>query len=172
MRPLRISAKESAWCTIAAPGCNVACWAAALARRGELARAYHPVLGMKDDLLVAEIEIRAQGRDADPEIDDPAVAEFHRQPVAHLLPGQAFRPLAHRPMLPGRCGHQPSGGGGILTIRCTKIPAVCTSSGSMAPTGRMSSSTSTTVTRAAIAMIGLKLRCERRKRRFPAASAW
>src|SRR5207248_6469668 len=123
------------------------------------------------DLLVAKIEIRAQGRDADPEIDDPAVAELHRQPVAHLLTCQPFRPLAHRPTLPGGCGHQPSGGGGILTIRCTKMPGVWTSSGSMAPTGRMSSSTSTTVTRAAIAMIGLKLRCDRRNRRLPAASA-
>src|SRR5205814_2334774 len=121
-----------------------------LARRGERAVADYPVLGMKDDLFIAEIGIRAQGRDADPEIDDPAVAEFHCQPVAHLLAGQPLRPLAHRPMLPGGCGHHPSGGGGILTIRCTKIPAVCTSSGSMAPTGRMSSSTSTTVIRAAI----------------------
>ena len=54
------------------------------------------------------------------------------------------------------------GGGGILTMRWTKTPAVCTSSGSIAPTGKISSSTSTIVTRAAIAMIGLKLRCERR----------
>src|SRR5262249_43323191 len=139
-------------------------------RKGAIAD--HPVFGMEDDLLVAKIEIRAEGRNADAEIDDPAVAEFHREPVAHLLAAQSLRPLAHRPMLPGRCGHQPSGGGGIWTIRCTKIPAVWTSSGSMAPTGRMSSSTSTTVTRAAIAMIGLKFRCDRRKRRLPAASAW
>src|SRR5262245_35202127 len=132
----------------------------------------HAVLGVEDDLLVAEIEIRAQGRDANPEVDDPAVAELHRQPIAHLLPAQPLCPFAHRPMLPGRCGHHPSGGGGILTSRCTNMPAVCTSSGSIAPTGRMSSSTSTTVTRAAIAMIGLKLRCDRRKRRLPAASAW
>src|SRR6266700_8117743 len=142
-----------------------------VARCREWAVADHPVLGMEDDLLVAEIEVRAQGRDADPEIDDPAVAEFHRQPVAHLLAGQPRCSLAHRPTLPGRCGHHPSGAGGILTIRCTKIPAVCTSSGSMVPTGKMSSSTSTTVIRAAIAMIGLKLRCDRRKRRFPDASA-
>src|SRR5438876_9311916 len=127
---------------------------------------------MEDDLLVAEIEIRAHGRDADPKIDDPTIAEFHRQPVAHLLAGKPFRPLAHRPTLPGRCGHHPSGGGGILTSRCTKIPAVCTSSGSMAPTGKMSSSTSTTVTRAAIAMTALKLRCDLRKRRLPEPSAW
>ena len=40
--------------------------------------------------LVAEIEVRAQGRDADAEIDDPAVLELHRQPVAHLLAGQAL----------------------------------------------------------------------------------
>ena len=58
-----------------------------LPRWGERAVADHPVLGMEDDLLVAEIEIRAQGRDADAEIDDPAVVEFHRQPVAHLLAG-------------------------------------------------------------------------------------
>src|SRR5438128_6018096 len=127
---------------------------------------------MEDDLLVAKIEIRAHGRDADTKIDDPTIAEFHRQPIAHLLAGEPLRPFAHRPTLPGRCGHHPSGGGGILTSRCTKIPAVCTSSGSMAPTGKMSSSTSTTVTRAAIAMIGLKLRCDRRKRRLPEASAW
>src|SRR5205085_6836227 len=123
-----------------------------LARAGQRAVADHPVLGVEDDLLVAEIAVRAQGRDADPEIDDPAVAELHRQPVAHLLAGQPFRPLAHRTTLPGRCGHQPSGGGGILTSRWTKIPGVCTSSGSIAPAGRMSSSTSTIVTRAAIAM--------------------
>src|SRR5271170_8345242 len=130
--------------------------------RRHRAVADHPVLGMKDDLLVAEIEIRAQGRDADAEIDNPAITELHRQPVAHLLAAQSFRPLAHRATLPGRCGHHPSGAGGILTMRWTKTPAVCTSSGSIAPIGNMSSSTSTIVTRAAIAMIGLKLRCERR----------
>src|SRR6267378_8202002 len=142
-----------------------------VARCRERAVADHPVLGMEDDLLVAEIEIRAQGRDADTEIDDPAITEFHRQPVAHLLAGKPLCSLAHRSTLPGRCGHHPSGGGGILTTRCTKTPAVCTSSGSIEPVGRMSSSTSTTVIRAAIAMIGLKLRCERRKRRLPEASA-
>src|SRR5262249_20420587 len=123
--------------------------------------------------LVAEIEIRTQGRNADAEVDDPAVAELHRQPIAHLLASQSLCPFAHRlaPTVPGRCGHHPSGAGGILTSRWTKIPDRCTSSGSMAPTGRMSSSTSTIVTRAAIAINGLKLRCERRKRRLPNASA-
>src|SRR5215471_8157877 len=143
-----------------------------LPRGGERAVADHPVLGMEYDLLVAEIKIRAQGRDADAEIDDPPVAKLHRQPAAHLLAAEPFRPFAHDATLPGRCGHHPSGAGGILTSRCTKIPAVCTSSGSIAPTGRMSSSTSTIVIRAAIAMIGLKLRCDRRKRRLPGASAW
>src|SRR5215467_11186073 len=138
---------------------------------GERAVADDPVLGVKNDLLVAEIEVRAQGRDADAEIDDPAVAELHRQPVAHLLSAQPLRPFAHVTALSGNCGHHPSGGGGILTRRWTKIPGVCTSSGSIAPIGRISSSTSTIVTRAAIAMIGLKLRCERRNRRLPAASA-
>src|SRR5262249_14207281 len=136
------------------------------------------VLGMKDDLPLAEIEIRAQRRDADAEIDDPTVLELHRQPIAHLLPRQPFR-AAHRALLSasslamsaGRCGHHPSGGGGILTMRCTKIPERCTSSGSIAPSGRISSSTSTIVTFAAIAISGLKLRCERRKRRLPNASA-
>src|SRR6266567_2598563 len=65
----------------------------------------------------------------------------------------------------GRWGHQPSGAGGILTRRCT-------SSGSIAPFGRIGSSTSTIVTRAAIAISGLKLRCERRNRRLPTSSAW
>jgi len=51
------------------------------------------------------------------------------------------------------------------------MPDRWTSSGSIAPTGNMSSSTSTIVTRAAIAMTGLKLRCERLKRRLPKASA-
>src|SRR5206468_310135 len=105
-----------------------------LAGGRQRAVADHPVLRMKDDLFVAEIAIRAQGWDADPEIDDPAVAELHRQPVAHLLAAQSFCPLAHRPTLPptllGRCGHHPSGGGGILTSRCTNMPAVWTSSGS------------------------------------------
>src|ERR1700720_2577527 len=64
-------------------------------RSRERAVADHPVLGMEDDLLVAEIEIRAQGRDADTEIDDPAVAEFHRQPVAHLLAGKPLRSVTH-----------------------------------------------------------------------------
>jgi hypothetical protein len=45
---------------------------------------------MKDDLPVAEIAVRGEGRDADPEIDDPAVLELHRQPVAHLLAGETF----------------------------------------------------------------------------------
>src|SRR5207253_10162688 len=67
-----------------------------LARPGQRAIADDPVLGMEDDRLVTEIEIRAQGRDADPEIDDPAVLKLHRQPVAHLLAGQAFRAVAHR----------------------------------------------------------------------------
>src|SRR5271169_1797487 len=130
--------------------------------RRQRAVADHPVFGMKDDLLVAKVEIRAQGRNADAEIDDPAVAELHRQPVAHLLAGEPLCAFAHRSTLPGRCGHHPSGAGGILTIRWTKTPGVCTSSASIAPVGKMSSSTSTIVTRAAIAMIGLKLRCERR----------
>src|SRR5437868_3506799 len=97
-----------------------------LACAGERPVADDAVLGMEDDLLVAEIEIRAQRRDTDAEIDDPAVRELHRQPVAHLLPGQPLG-VAHRPLLSasyfatsaGRCGHQPSGGGGTLTIRCT-----------------------------------------------------
>ena len=97
-----------------------------LAGAGQRPIADHPVLGMEDDLLVAEIEVRAQRRDADAEIDDPAVLELHRQPVAHLLSGQPLG-VAHRPLLSascfatstGRCGHQPSGGGGILTRRCT-----------------------------------------------------
>src|ERR1700738_1807735 len=96
---------------------------------------------MEDDFLVAEIEIRAQGRDADAEIDDPAVTEFHRQPVAHLLAGKPLCSLAHRSTLPRRCGHHPSGGGGILTTRCTKTPAVCPSSGAMAAVGSRCSST-------------------------------
>src|SRR5205823_1919712 len=147
---------------------------------GQRAIADDAVLRMEDDLLVAEIEIRAQGRDADAEIDDPAILKLHRHPVAHLLAIEAFRAVAHRAFLSassfaisaGRCGHQPSGGGGILTMRCTKMPGRCTSSGSIAPTGRMSSSTSTIVTLAAMAISGLKLRCERRKRRLPNASAW
>ena len=66
---------------------------------GQRAVADDAVLGVEDDLLVAEIIIRAQGRDADAEIDDPAVLELHRQPVAHLLPGQPFRAVAHRALL-------------------------------------------------------------------------
>src|SRR5579875_3664504 len=120
-----------------------------LTRRGERTITDDPVLGMEDA-----------------ELDDPAILEFHRQPVAHLLAGQPFCALAHRPppalSSAGRRGHQPAGGGGILTRRWTKTPGVCTSSGSIAPTGRISCSTSTIVTRAAIAMTGLKLRCERR----------
>ena len=72
-----------------------------LAGAGQRPVADHPVLGVKDDLLVAEIEIRAQRRDTDAEIDDPAVRELHRQPVAHLLPGQPLG-VAHRPLLPTR----------------------------------------------------------------------
>src|SRR5579862_3544883 len=69
-----------------------------LAGAGQGAVADDPVFGMEDDLPVAEIIIRAQRRDADPEIDDPAVLEFHRQPIAHLLPAQPLR-VAHAAFL-------------------------------------------------------------------------
>src|SRR3954454_22838869 len=93
---------------------------------GQRPVADNAVLGVEDDLLVAEIVIRAQGRNADPEIDDPAVLELHRQPVAHLLPGQPLG-VAHRALLSasyvatsaGRIGHKPSGGDGTFTRRCT-----------------------------------------------------
>src|SRR5579871_5960806 len=64
-------------------------------RRGQRAVPDHPVLRMKNDLFVATIEIRTQCRDADAEIDAPAVGELHRPPVAHLLAGQPFCPFAH-----------------------------------------------------------------------------
>ncbi len=35
----------------------------------------------------------------------------------------------------GVVGHSPSGGGGTFTSRCTKMPGVCTWSGSIAPAG-------------------------------------
>src|SRR3712207_3915930 len=69
---------------------------------GQRPIADHAVLGVEDNLLVAEIEIRAQGRDADAEIDDPAILEFHRQAVAHLLPAQPRRLVAHPDASPER----------------------------------------------------------------------
>jgi hypothetical protein len=97
-----------------------------LARPRQRAVADHPVLGVKDDPARPEIGIGAERGDPDAEIDDPAVAEFPRQPVAHLLAREALRDrFAHR-RGSGRGGHQPSGGGGILTIRWTRMPGVWT----------------------------------------------
>jgi hypothetical protein len=57
------------------------------------------------------------------------------------------------------------------TKRSTKIPGTCTLSGSMDPTGTISS-TSAIVSLAALAIGALKLRADLRKRRLPASSAF
>ena len=95
-------AKLSAWWTIAAPGRSVTFWPPALTRCGsswpgsdERPVADHAVLGVIDDLGVADVGVGAQRRHADAEIDDPAVLELQRQPVGHLLARQALV-VAHR----------------------------------------------------------------------------
>ena len=67
---------------------------------------------------------------ADAQIDDPAVLELQRDAIGHLLAGQSLG-VAHRRRSCRRLGQMPSGGGGTCTRRCTKMPDVCTMSGSM-----------------------------------------
>src|SRR5690349_1202376 len=95
------------------------------------ARCYRPiadntVLGMIGDVAIADVSVRAHGRNADAEIDDPAVLEFKRDSIRHLLARESLGGSAHRRRSWRRVGHNPSGGGGTFTTRCTKMPDACT----------------------------------------------
>ena len=131
-----------------------------LTRRCDRTVADHAILRMVDDVAIADVGVGTHRRNADTEVDDPAILEFECDAVCHLLAVQTFGRSAHRRRSCLRVGHNPSGAGGTFTSRCTKMPGVCTWSGSIAPAGTMSSSTSAIVMRAAVAITGQKLRCD------------
>ena len=97
-----------------------------------------------------------QGRQPDAEVDVEAVLQFLGGARRHLVPVPCHDlPLSYA-LRVVRCSMRFSGFG-LTTMRCTKMPGVCSASGSIPPTST-SSSTSTIVTLPAMAQSGLKLR--------------
>src|SRR5689334_3389118 len=95
------------------------------------ARCYRPiadntVLRMIGDVAITNIGVRAHGRNADAQIDNPAVLKFKCDSIRHLLARESLDGSAHRRRSWRRVGHNPSGGGGTFTTRCTKMPDACT----------------------------------------------
>src|SRR5579883_1513625 len=117
-----------------------------LTRLGRGSHAEDAVLAVEHDLAVPRNEIRDHRRQADPEIDVSAVGDVLRGTPCHLAAGQGL----HRGLL----SH-------TTTMRSTKMPGVCTHSGSSTPSSTISR-TCTMVRSAAIAITGLKLRADLR----------
>src|SRR5947199_6859144 len=148
----------------------------------ERAHAKHAVLALQHDVHSVRNVVRDQRRNADAEIDVIAVAQFLCRARGHLIAGPG-----HQTSTPVAAGAAAlSGRGRVLrnsmrllaaptsTMRLTKMPGVWMWSGSIWPAGTRCS-TSATVTLAAVAIIGLKLRAVLRYTRFPAVSpfqAW
>src|SRR5207253_4234173 len=114
-------------------------------RCGFGADAENAVLAVQDDLAALGQVIRDQGRQADAEIDVRAFRNIARYARRHLIAIELFHHAAFLSDEP------------ILTTRFTKIPGVTIVSGSSAPSCAISR-TCTTVQRAALAMMGAKLR--------------
>ena len=67
-----------------------------LACRCDRAVADHAVLRVIRDVAIADIGVRAHRRNADTEIDDPAILELERDAIGHLLAVQSLGSSAHR----------------------------------------------------------------------------
>src|SRR5580704_1996385 len=112
------------------------------------------VLAVEHDLAAGRDVVGHHGRQPDAEVDVPAVVDVLGGAPSHLRTGKRghLRPPQ------------------TITRRWTNIPGVCTDSGSMSPSST-SSLAWTTVSSAAIAITGLKLRADLRYVRLPQRSA-
>src|SRR5690242_19887479 len=109
------------------------------------ADAEHAVLAVQNDLAALRQVVGDQRRQADAEIDIGAFGNIARHARRHLVAIELFHHAAF-------LSDEPT-----LITRFTKMPGVTIASGSRPPSSTISR-TCTTVQRAALAMIGAKLR--------------
>src|SRR4051812_12687640 len=153
-----------------------------LALIGERPHAEHAVLALQVHVDAVGDIVRDQRRNADAEIDVIAVAQFLGRARGHLFAGPGHQ--TSTPVAAAAAGalarlrvlrnSMRLLAASTSTMRLTKMPGVWMWSGSIWPAGTRCS-TSATVTLAAVAIIGLKLRAVLRYTRFPAVSpfqAW
>src|SRR3546814_463709 len=130
-----------------------------LAFGGGGAHAQHAVLGMQDDFAVGRQVVGHQRGQHDAQVDVGAFGNVLRDTGGDLVAGQF---AAH-------CCSLAAGAVSICTTRLTKMPGVTTASGSSSPSST-TSRTWATATRAALAMMGPKLRAVLRYTRLPQRS--
>src|SRR5262249_22401040 len=115
-----------------------------LTRRRRFAEAEDAVFAVEHDLPISRDEISDQGREANTQIHISAIGNVLWRAPGNLSPRERCC----------RCAHLAFG---TWTTRSTKMPGVTIVSGSSSPRPTISF-TCTTVTSAAIAMVGLKFR--------------
>src|SRR5690606_7583580 len=122
------------------------------------AHAQHAVFGMQNDFTLGGQVVGHQRGQADAQVDIGALGDVLRDAGGDLVAGQF---AAHCCSL--------AAGASICTTRLTKMPGVTMFSGSSSPSSTISR-TCATATRAALAMMGPKLRAVLRYTRLPQRS--
>src|SRR6266481_9063669 len=138
---------------------------------GRRTHAEHPVLAVQQDLAVPGQVVGNQRRQPDAEVDHGAFGNVPRHPRRHLVTIELVHAAllfsaVHAAWLPASDAAAELA---TRTTRLTKMPGVTIASGSSAPSSTISW-TCTTAHRAAVAMIGAKLRAVLRYTRLPQRS--